>query len=51
MRYPLKYPIVRVNIEVPYEDYKKLVQLKGDKTWRQILLEWYEMVSKEEVKR
>jgi len=31
---------MKVTIEIPYEDYKKLVEKKGEKTWRQALYEW-----------
>jgi len=40
MKYPLKYPTKRITIEIPYEDYKKLAELKGKKSWREALYEW-----------
>ena len=36
----MKYPRVQIKVEIPYEDYKKLVEKKGDKTWREVLYEW-----------
>nr|WP_011264476.1 hypothetical protein [Sulfolobus neozealandicus]CAH89322.1 CopG-like protein [Sulfolobus neozealandicus] len=39
----MRYPLVSIHIEIPYEEYKRLVEKKGDKTWRQVLLEWAEI--------
>jgi len=40
MRYPLRHPTMKITIEIPYEDYKKLVELKGKRTWREALYDW-----------
>jgi len=46
----MRFPVVKVTIEIPYEDYKKIVELKGNKTWREVLYEWAELNGvKEEV--
>jgi len=37
----------RIQVLVPIRDYLKLVEKKGNKTWYQVLEEWYNMVNKE----
>jgi len=42
---------VKVQIDFTEEEYLKIKQKKGRKTWKEILYEWYQLTEKEEVKR
>ena len=43
----MKNGLVRIQVLVPFRDYHKLVEKKGNKTWYQVLEEWYNMTNNE----
>ena len=36
----MREPFTRIQIDLKYEEYQLLLQKKGRKTWKEILLEW-----------
>lgn len=41
--------VTNINVPLDDSDYKKLIEVKGKMTWREVLLEWCSKTGKTEV--